>query len=222
MKNKIPAQIKTAVAFCAGIAVVCFAALLSGCGTLSNSGPQAAPTAFEKDFYTVQTNVSIGPIVTLSNGVPVGTNQEYKTNYILTPGPGALATEQTAGAVGNIFGVGGIISTVLGGLFGLYGTLRSRQATATAGVLAQTVETARAVIGATPQGAQLNSALKSWMMEHQTDAGAIQAIAGLVDNFVDPEAATGAATSIVNTLLGTAQGNGPVAPTVPPAAAGLV
>lgn len=199
-------------------------ALLSGCALLSGSGPQKAPTKLEGAFFdtttntapVLVTNIVLAPVTNaagLVQEMPVATNvtRGLGTNYGFAPNATAATITAVAGGIGSIFGVGGIVSTVLTGLFAGYASIRSRKATALAGTLAQTVETARAVIQTTPQGTALNASLKSWMMEHQTDAGVIQGVATLIDNFVDPQAATGAATAILQSLTGT-QTSGPIAP----------
>ena len=56
---------------------------------------------------------------------------------------------------------------------------RNRQNTMTRG--AKGVETARAVLEATPQGQAADAAFVKWLMEHQKEAGVFTTVSGLVD-----------------------------------------
>ena len=64
---------------------------------------------------------------------------------------------------------------------------RNRQNTMTRG--AKGVETARAVLEATPQGQAADAAFVKWLMEHQKEAGVFTTVSGLVDSFSDNPAA---------------------------------
>jgi hypothetical protein len=63
--------------------------------------------------------------------------------------------------------------------------------------LAQIVETARSVIFAQPNGAQLALTFDNWMMKHQNDAQLANEIAKLVDATVDPSGADQTAQNLL-------------------------
>jgi hypothetical protein len=206
-----------------GLSLLVVGAALCGCAVLSKTGTQAPPNALERFLYApttnvaVQTNVAYAPIATNvfmdSQGVretniiqtPIATNAILVTNYAFPPSAAQAAIVGAGSAVGSLFGVGGLVSTILGGLFGLYGTVRSRQTDATSATLAQIIQTAQKVIESTPQGGALSQAFTSWMMKHQTNAGVIQSVAALVDQAVDPEKAQGAAQGIIALMQQTSQ-----------------
>ena len=58
------------------------------------------------------------------------------------------------------------------------------------------VETARAVLTATPQGQAADAQFVKWLMEHQKEAGVFTTVSGLVDRLTDNPAATAAAREI--------------------------
>jgi hypothetical protein len=55
--------------------------------------------------------------------------------------------------------------------------------------LVQGVETARAVLTATPQGQAIDSQFVKWLMQHQKEAGVFAAVSGLVDQLSNNPAA---------------------------------
>ena len=193
-------------------------AFLTGCA----GGP---PTKLEQKLFSVQTNVVATPatqtnVVTVTNlvrQVVTETNQVHQlvletnlvpqvvtftnlvpafvtvTNYQYAPN----ATVQTGTSIlGAVPGYGGLAAAVLGGIFGLWGTLRSSNANKTSATLAQCIEVARNLI-ATQQGQQVADKFKSWLMEHQQDMGVINSVAALVDNAVDPAAAKTVAAQLL-------------------------
>jgi hypothetical protein len=201
-------------------------ALFAGCSLFGSNA--SAPSALEERIYTIQTNVAVSTLVqtnaaTNAAGVVTLTPQTnfiVITNYDYSLATNAANLIQTGGAVGNIFapGMGTLGSLVLTSLFGLWGTLRSRKSNQASVALAQIIETAKEVIAQTPQGAQLSAAFTNWMQKHQTDAGVIQAVAALVDNTVDPDAAKGAASQLL-ALAGLASSTAVAPPATPAAAA---
>lgn len=160
----------------------------------------------------VQTNVvtvtnEIGVLDFKTNLVPVflyETNVVTTTNLVesrvLTPGAGAKKIQEVGGAVGNIFGVGGLVSTGLGALFGIWGYLRSKKSLLTAGNLSQTIETMREFIKTLPNGQQYDNELVNWMTTNQANAGVLQSVLGLIQEQVDNRDAKDAAAHIQNII----------------------
>lgn len=201
------------------LSVLLIAGWSGGCDTTK---PQTPPTALDLKFFDVQTNW-VTQVIT--NVVTVNqTNTVFQTNtvtgavtsalevhpqqisltitnpvpsYTFAPNANATALTATGGAIATPFGFGGIVTAVLGGIFGLWGHARSRSATNTSETLVQVIETARNIIRSSPNGDQLSSKFDQWMMNHQTDAGVIQNVAKLVDLAVDPDAAKGVAQQLV-------------------------
>jgi hypothetical protein len=177
------------------------------------SGP---PTAIERSLFNVQTNYTPS-IILVTNTVTV-TNEakipvqvpvtNFVTNlvaqYIYTPNTNAATVAETGGAIGSLFGVGGIASTALAGLFGLWAQMRSSKANKTSAVLAQIIETGGEILKTTPQGAQLADRWKTWMISHQAEQGVISQVTGLVANVVDNQDARDVAAKLT-TLMGSVQ-----------------
>lgn len=127
------------------------------------------------------TNVSVSAVL---QGV---TN--YQAQYVFTPGDGAERVRNVGEAIAEPFGLGKLVGGVLGGVFGIWGLLRSRKANTTAAVLAQAVETGRALIRDTPQGQQVDAKFRDWLIKHQSEAAVLDQVGKLLRNDVD---ATGA------------------------------
>jgi len=146
-------------------------------------------------------------VVHLTNEI---VNVSYETNrvsvtnqvegYVLTPGPGAKAVAETAGAVGNLFGVGGITSTVVMSLFSLWGYARSKKSLLTAANLAQSVETIREFVKALPNGAQYDNELVNWLTQHQAESGVLNNVLDLLKKEVSNDDAKNAAQHIQTIL----------------------
>lgn len=188
--------------------------LIAGCAT---AGPQKAPTAFEQKMFVIETNfveevrwqTNTITVTNLIAGVPtpvptmvITVTTNLTPVYNFTPGQNATATAATAGATTNLFapGLGGLVTSLLGGLFGLWGTLRSRRANRTAESLAQIIETGQQVLLTAPNGAQLAASWKAWMVKHQAETGVIADASKLVANVVDTESAREAAARIAQFL----------------------
>jgi hypothetical protein len=134
------------------------------------------------------------------------------TNFIAVPqltGPSAITNTATtvASGVAGMFGWGGVVSTVLGGLLAGYMKLRNRalagQATIlnqTAGALTQNIETLLNVLQSTPQGAAVMPQIKNYLMAHQTETGVIQSVAAIIEQFVNEPAAKQSAAEIVQAI----------------------
>lgn len=194
-------------------------ALLAGCA----SGP---PTALEREFYDIRTNVIpvIVPVtnvveqtnwatVTVTNRVEIVAEKEvvvpvtnvvlhsvWATNivnvtnwveaYTFVPGTNATALTETARGIGSLWGpFGELAGLIVGGLFGLWGVMRSNRANKTAAVLAQVIETGKQLLRLTPQGQGLDAAWTSWMKEHQRETGTMLAVIQLLNTVVDEPSA---------------------------------
>lgn len=174
-------------------------------------GPQSAPTAWEQKFFDVETNYA-PKIVVVTNTVvkPDPVTQIPVTNYTVVLATNNIPeyvfsrntnADETANLVGNILniaapGIGSIFVAAIGGLFGLYGTLRSRKSNQTAAALAQIIETGDQVLLSLPNGPALAEQWKAWMVKHQAETGTIAQAANLVANIVDTEDARKAAAQI--------------------------
>jgi len=135
----------------------------------------------------IQTNHIVIPIVSYQTNLVSITNEAE--SYVLTPGAGAAEIGQVGGAIGNLFGVGGIVTTALGGLFSLWGYIRSKKNYATAGNLAQTIETLRQFVRTLPNGGIYDNALVQWMQQHQAEAGVLNQVISLLEREVsNPDA----------------------------------
>jgi hypothetical protein len=178
--------------------------ILSGCAL---AGPRP-PSGIEQTFFTVVTNYV--PIVTSTTTVLVVTNESgvtWVTNviretnwaegYNFTPNDNAEMVAETGTTVGNFFGVGGIVGTLLTAAFGIWAKLRSNNAMKMAGVLAQIIEAGRKVLISTPQGQQLENQWVSWMSRQQIDSGVILEVNKLLKAVIDPESAKLAAHDLI-------------------------
>lgn len=195
------------------VALLCLG-LTTGC---ASTGPQRPPSAFEQKFFTILTNyvtevafetnaitvtnvVQGIPVVTPALQVVITTN--VTPTYEFTPNTTAAATATTSGTATNIFapGFGGLVTTIIGGVFGLWGTLRSRKANKTSEALAQIIETGQEVLLTVPNGADLAAKWKAWMIKHQAQTGVISEASKLVANVVDTDDARDAAAKITAIL----------------------
>ena len=179
--------------------------ILSGCLLGSE------PTAVEREFFDIETTQV--PIVTLMTNIEDGTAVIIsKTNWVeafnFSPGEKARAVVETGTAIGNFFGVGGLVGTILGGLFGLWGKFRSSKLNKTASILAQVIETGRKVMGTTPQGQQLESKWVAWMSKYQTETGVVLEVSKLLKKVVDKKSAQLVADQLI-ALTKTAQATQP-------------
>lgn len=182
--------------------VTLLAFMLVGC---TSTEPQRPPSTTEQKFFDIQTNRV--PVVTAVNRAE-GTNVvvTYTTNiveqYVMKPNAVAQETAATAGTVGNLItpGAGGLVGTLVGGIFGIWGALRSRRSNQMSAALAQIIETGQQVLLTAPNGAELASQWKTWMVKHQAETGTIADISKLVANIVDTEDARSAASRITEII----------------------
>lgn len=174
---------------------------------------------------SVQTNVI--PVTIIQTNIVVVTNAqsvvEYRTNvvpilsyqtnavtvtnlaeqYSYKPGAPAQEVQGVGAAIGNLFGLGGVVSTALAGLFSLYGYVRSTKNHAAATNLAQTVETMREFVKSLPNGAQYDQVLVNWMQTHQAEQNVIQDVVRIVSREVsnpDAQAASQQILALLNSL----------------------
>jgi hypothetical protein len=167
-------------------------ACANGCSTLDRAYQQEVtwtntPVVQVVTNEVVVTNEATGTLLT--NFVPVlVTNcvQVPVTNLVAKPE--AEAAIAAAGSVVNTFapGVGSVVALVLGGLYHGYRQLRNRKVNE---ALVQGVETARAVLTATPQGRVVDAQFVKWLMQHQKEAGVFATVSDLVDELSDNPAA---------------------------------
>lgn len=171
---------------------------LIGCSVVGRN--PTPPTKLESGIFNVQTNLV--PVVeyrTNEVGVTL-TNYSYLTNYAYAQGSGAQAIKDTGGAIGNLFGVGGLVSTALGGLLSIWGYLRSSKNYATAANTAQVVETLRQFIKTLPNGTAYDTALTQFMTQHQSEAGVVGNVLQILQNEVSNPDAKEAAAQVITTL----------------------
>lgn len=156
---------------------------------------------------SVVTVTSNGVASSITNLVPQVVTQPVITlqpvvqpvvSVSLVPKATTTAGIQTAGAIGNVImpGAGMLITGLLGGLFTMWGKLRSTTTTANAatakaavltklaGVSQAAVATAQAVIAKTNPSA--STAFNTWLAAHQSDVDIAEELATAVDGFVDP------------------------------------
>jgi hypothetical protein len=176
-------------------------ACANGCSTLDRAYQQEvtwtnAPVVRVVTNEVVVTNAATGALLT--NFVPT-----FYTNLVQVPvtnlvaKPEALAAIGAAGSVANTFapGIGSIVALVLGGLYHGYRQLRNRKVNE---ALVQGVETARAVLTATPQGQAVDAQFVKWLMQNQKEAGVFAAVSGMVDQLSDNPAAKMTAQEILD------------------------
>jgi hypothetical protein len=151
-----------------------------------------APTEVEKKLFNIET-VQV-PVVTWSTNIEDGVAViTAKTNWYeafdFTPGDTADAIVETGTNIGNLFGFGGIVGTLLSAVFGVWAKLRSNTNRKTAAVLAQVIEAGRKIMDKTPQGQAAEQKWVGWMSKHQTEAGVVLEVSKLLKQVVDKESA---------------------------------
>jgi len=138
--------------------------------------------------------------------------------YVYKPGAGAQEITNTASAVGNLFGVGGLVSSGMGILWGIWASMRSSKRYATAANTAQIVEGMREFIKQLPNGEAYDLALVQWMQAHQAEAGVTQQVIELLKKNVSNPDAKMAAEQVM-AIIRTLQGGGTTSPASPTAPA---
>lgn len=145
----------------------------------------------------VQTN-QVVQTVTVTNTVQV-------PQYIETPKASVTTGVQVAGGIANTFapGVGTIASSALAALLGFWGYLRSsklQQANDTTAVLAQNIESILEVVQALPNGSAMANTIKTFIAQHQAEAGVVQQVVQVLENDVSNPDAKTAAQQIINAV----------------------
>lgn len=159
----------------------------------------------------VQTNsvtnavgVMVPQMVLVTNPVPITVPVvAFETQHVeipqLVPGKGQEAATGIAGLVGGFFGVGGLATTLIGGLFGGWMKMRNRalagQATTAGvvnGVLTSNIETMLQVLEETPQGKPLRDQVVKWLAQHHDQVGVAEQVASEVAQVDKWEAKEGA------------------------------
>ena len=162
------------------------------------------PQVVERTSVVYVTNTVSGAVSGYVTREPVATNiitavvtnlmPVFYTNIVQVPvtnlvaKPEVLAAFDAAGSVTNTFlpGIGSILALALGGLYHGYRQVRNRKVNE---ALVQGVETARAVLTATPQGQAVDAQFVKWLMDHQKEAGVFTTVSGLVEQLSDNPAA---------------------------------
>ena len=179
-------------------------------------------TVFQTNVVTVRNPVT--EVMYQTNQVTqvmqtVGTNIVTVTNlvpsYAFTVKTNVSNDVNALGTVASTFfpGFGGLISTGIAGLLGLWATMRTKaNGNQIAANLTQAIQTARSVIKSLPNGAAIGTQFDSFLVQHQTDANLLDEIGKIVDATVNNDQAQGAATKIIN--LVTTPLNTPTPPAV--------
>src|SRR5215831_7385786 len=184
------------------------------------------PFILERTNIVYVTNATSGAVSGFATREPIATNYltvtatnlvpVFMTNVVQVPvtnliaKPEAEAAITAVGSVVNTFapGIGSIVALALGGLYHGYRQVRNRKVNE---ALVQAVETAREVLGTTPQGKAADAELVKWLMGHQREAGVFTTVSGLVEQLTDNPAARMTAQDILERLQRAEQGRVAVA-----------
>jgi len=144
-------------------------------------------------------STELGAAPVYQTNVTLVTN--YDEAYTYTPNERARTVSAVAGAGAGLLGpIGELVTLLCAGAFGVWGQLRSSRATRVAGVLAQVIETGRAVLQASPQGQKLDEQWKNWMITHQAQQGVIEDVVKLLGTVVDDGTAKEAAARLLELM----------------------
>jgi hypothetical protein len=186
MRIKIPPVIILKVLLLTSIGMI-------GCSAFKAGSP---PTGTEQALFTIQTNYVTIPVPVTNADHTVTVQTATRTNYVYANGPGIQNAQEIGTAIGNIFGVGGLVGTAIGGLGSLWGWYRSSKWRGTGASLAQSIETMRAFIQQLPNGQNYDNALTQWLMQHQQDTQTVSQVLDLLENDVNNDNAQVAAEQI--------------------------
>ena len=117
--------------------------------------------------------------------------------FEFTPSDTSEAIVEAGTNIGDLFGVGGVVGTLLGAVFSIWSKLRSNTNRKTAAILAQIIEAGRNVMKSTPQGQQAEQHWVAWMSKHQTEAGVVMEVSKLLKKVCDKESAQLVATELI-------------------------
>jgi len=153
----------------------------------------------EPGVWLPQVTVTETPIVSITTNTYVSLSTNRLPEYHAEPDAQLV---QSAQAVGSFFGVGELAGAIVTGLLGIAGVWRFKgQQVKTAQAvnvsLVNAVETLRNIIKTTPQGAQLDTAIKSFLIEHQIEAGVFQEVVKLLESKLNSKDASRLAQSIL-------------------------
>jgi hypothetical protein len=167
---------------------------------LTTVGCVGAPTEVEKKLFNIET-VQV-PVVTWSTNIEGGqavitAETNWYEAFDFTPGQTADAIVETGTNIGNLFGVGGIVGTLLSSILGIWAKLRSNTNRKTAAVLAQVIEAGRKIMDKTPQGQAAEGKWVQWMSKHQTEAGVVLEVSKLLKQVVNKESAQVVADQLI-------------------------
>jgi hypothetical protein len=159
-----------------------------------------------KDVFTTNvvndiTHITITPtrdVVVLQDAIIT-----YQTNlqvqYTYTANTNASTVSQVGGAIAAPFGLGGLVSTALTGLFGIWAAIRSRKKGQVAAGLTQGIEVFSEVLKTTPQGQELDTKAKTWLQNHQVQTSTDMEVLELL-KLVDNQEARDVAAKIQNEI----------------------
>jgi hypothetical protein len=211
------------------LTLVSVSAALAVAGCKMFGANPTPPTYTEAHLFDITTNsvpqvvfktnvVDSVNIVTVTNAVGVAvlttnffnsTNVVTTTNQVMSydyqPKTETVATIQAVGAVSSPFtaGWGTMVGSALIGLYGLWAHLRSTKSTNTSLALTQEIEAIRDFILTLPQGAKIDTAVTTFMQQHQTEAGVAQQVLSLIEGNSSNATVTGVAAelqTLINTL----------------------
>jgi hypothetical protein len=211
---------KTSLLFAAGLAL-----LVAGCALWNGEKP---PAAWESKFYDFETNLTekvttktvtvtntvVHDVTNINNVVVPVTNlvvekiQVKETNtipvYIATPKASDAAITAAIGSGANtvIPGSGAAVTAGAGLLLTLWGWFRSYKRGQTNTALSQEMETVLEFINALPNGGKYYSAVIQFLKDHQSEAGVVTQVIGLLKNEVSNPDAKVAAQQVIDTING--------------------
>jgi len=166
----------------------------------------------QQNIVEFHTNAVVVPVVAYETNRVLATN--LLEAYTYTPNKTAQDVQQVGGLVGSLFGVGGLVSTGLALLFGAWARSRSSRLYDTSTSLAQTIETMRQFIQQLPNGTQYDTALVTWMQQHQAQTGVLAQVLQILKDDVDNPAAKLAAEQMMVALQRMSQPTAPPSPAV--------
>jgi len=125
----------------------------------------------------------------------------YEAAYTYTPNERARSLSAVAGSAAGLLGpVGELVALLCAGAFGVWAQLRTSKATKVSAVLAQVIETGRAVLQASPQGRKVDEKWKAWMITHQAQQGVVEDVVKLLATVVDDKTAYETAAKLLSMM----------------------
>ena len=125
----------------------------------------------------------------------------YEPAYTYTPNERARSLSAVAGSAAGLLGpVGELVALLCAGAFGVWAQLRTSKATKVSAVLAQVIETGRAVLRMSPQGQKVDEKWKAWMITHQAQQGVVEDVVKLLATVVDDKTAYETAAKLLSMM----------------------